>query len=336
MKKIFITWGIVLAVFANMVCSFAWFTDYDSRTLQFKTGIFAKPYLMAGEDFNEKTSPVKSQVTSVEFMKSIPDLSAYETDKTKFDVSKEQDKSVMAWVDGTAMYIGGRGGIIADASCNYLFSNYEKVTKIQFKGLLDTSETTSARGMLLSCMALQEVDLNTLVTDNIRDFQLMLANCISIQSVDISAWNVSNAENMYGMLMDCRSIYDLKLGVKHAEKVKTFENMLRNCGVYMNVDFSKFYTRDATNYNGMFLNTRIYELDLSGFQMTENATLSQMFGYTNVLSTVYASSNWSEIVKVPSIPFWRCGLTTSSGVEQEGIDMANYDTGYFTYKAYQP
>ena len=68
--------------------------------------------------------------------------------------------------------------------------------------------------------------------------------------------------------------------------------------------------------------------------MREDTTLSQMFAYSG-LGTVYASSNWSEVVKVDSLPFWYCAnLTNSTVSDYEGVDMANFDGGYLTYKAY--
>ena len=71
---------------------------------------------------------------------------------TKFDVSKEQDGSVIAWVDeNSTMYIGGRGGIIADQSLNTMFSYYTSVKEVIFKKVLNTKDSISARNMFLSC-----------------------------------------------------------------------------------------------------------------------------------------------------------------------------------------
>ena len=82
-----------------------------------------------------------------------------------------------------------------------------------------------------------------------------------------------------------------------------------------------------------FLHSSIQELDLSGFKMREDSNLSQMFGYMDTLDKVYVSENWSETVKTDCLPFWMCtGLTHNWLSEQEGIDWANYETGYFTYK----
>ena len=267
-------------------------------------------------------------------MDAIPDLTDYKMGMNKFDVSKEQDGSVMAWVDNTTeMYIGGKGGIIADQSLNTMFSYYTSVESITFKKVLDTKDSTSAYNMFLSCENMVETDVDNLDTGKIQYFQFMFANCLDIRELDISSWNVESAENMSGMFANDKSLQNVYLGTKHAEKVKTFENMYKDCGNLSHLDLSYFYTRDAVNYKGMFKDCLLIELDLSGFKMREDANLSQMFGYMNTLDTVYVSENWSDIVKTDCLPFWMCrGLTGSVVSEQEGIDMANYETGYFTFK----
>lgn len=62
-KKILLFLAVVmLYLTANMSGVFAWFTAYDSKELTVTSGVFVKPYLVSGEEFNEITSPVKSTV----------------------------------------------------------------------------------------------------------------------------------------------------------------------------------------------------------------------------------------------------------------------------------
>ena len=124
---------VTLLVFAVMISTqsaFAWFTAYTETELSVTSGSFARPYLMAGEDFNRTTSPVKYGIETAVFVDYIPELDGYTYGVDKFDVSKQQDFTVIAWVDGTKMYIGGEGGIIADASLNDMFSYYTSLKKI--------------------------------------------------------------------------------------------------------------------------------------------------------------------------------------------------------------
>lgn len=333
-KFLYVVAMLILLFTLNITKTFAWFTASNSIELSATSGTWIRPYLVSGEEFNSITSPVKADIKTVEFMSTIPDLTNYKMGINKFDVSKEKDGSVMAWVENTTeMYIGGRGGIIADQSLNTMFSYYTSVESITFKNVLDTRDTTSAYNMFLSCVKLLTTDVNKLDTGNIQNFQFMFANCVSMKELDISSWNVESAINMSGMFVNDKELYTIKLGTKHAEKVKTFENMFKDCPTIAFLNLSHFYTRDAVNYKGMFKDSRVQELDLSGFKMRADANLSQMFGYMYSLNKVYVSENWSDIVKTDCLPFWMCrGLTGSTVSEQEGLDMANYDTGYFTFK----
>lgn len=326
---------LMLAVTASMQNAFALFTAYTEKELSVTSGKFSRPYLMAGEDFNRTTSPVKSGIETAVFVDYIPELDGYTYGVDKFDVSKQQDFTVIAWVVGTKMYIGGEGGIVADPSLNDMFSYYTSLKSVTFDKVLDTSPSTSARRMFLSCTSLTTVDLNNITTGGITNFQLMFGNCTAIRNVDITSWDVGKAENMSGMFLNCNYLMKAEVGVKDARKVITFEGMFKDCNRLNTVDLSSMRTRDAVSYANMFSGCSfLRELDLSGFTMREDTTLSQMFAYSG-LGTVYASGNWSEVVKTDSLPFWHsANLTNSTVSDFEGVDMANYDNGYLTYKAY--
>jgi len=315
--------------------AYAWFTAYESIDLSVTSGMCARPYLMAGEDFNRTTSPVKSSIETAVFVDYIPDLEGYAYGVDKFDVSKQQDSTVIAWVDGTKMSIGGEGGIIADPSLNDMFSYYTSLKSVSFGKVLDTSPSTSARRMFLSCTSLATVDLGNITTQGITNFQLMFGNCTTVRNLDISSWDMGNAENLSGMFLDCDYLMKVVMGVKDVRKAVTFESMFKDCERLNTVDLSSMRTRDSVSYANMFSGcTFLRELDLSGFQMRGDTNLSQMFAYSG-LQKVYASSNWSEVVEVDCLPFWYCaGLTHSTVSDQEGVDMADCDDGYLTYKAY--
>lgn len=68
---------VTLLVFAVMISTqsaFAWFTAYTETELSVTSGSFARPYLMAGEDFNRTTSPVKYGIETAVFVDYIPML----------------------------------------------------------------------------------------------------------------------------------------------------------------------------------------------------------------------------------------------------------------------
>ena len=81
-KKILLFLAVVmLYLTANMSGVFAWFTAYDSKELTVTSGVFVKPYLVSGEEFNEITSKVHCQKSRV-----------YEYDSRLVGLQRRQNK----------------------------------------------------------------------------------------------------------------------------------------------------------------------------------------------------------------------------------------------------
>jgi len=114
--------------------------------------------------------------------------------------------------------------------------------------------------------------------------------------------------------------------------------MFQGCINLTSLDVSNFDTQNVTNMGGMFNGCiNLTSLDLSNFD-TQNVTdMRYMFAACRTLATIYASDKFvttacsedgemfSDCKKlvgaVPYDPNWI------------GKEMANYTTGYFTYKA---
>ena len=84
------------------------------------------------------TNLTEDAFTSVHFV----NLADYDlTDITYSDYSASGDGSVKAWVNGTELYIGGNGKIIAGESLAYAFYNGSNIDSIAGLGMFDTSNT---------------------------------------------------------------------------------------------------------------------------------------------------------------------------------------------------
>lgn len=130
--------------------------------------------MMSGPSFQTKIQSVKSTTTSIKFLNAIPDLSAV---SQKWDVSAAQDGRVMAWMDGTTMYIASNGVTRANARFEYTFRYFLKVSSIQFNNYLDTDNVVN----------MDELFYQT--GDSVR---------ISFFITGMNNWDVSNVESMYG------------------------------------------------------------------------------------------------------------------------------------------
>lgn len=140
-------------------------------------------------------------VTFLDSLKNAPD--------TAWDVSAEQNGSVMAWVEnGHDLYIAGEKGVTA-SSCKGLFCNYLNVESIQFNGCFFTNAATDMCDMFANCMKLSNVDAASLDTSNVQNMTDLFYFCSSLTQLDLSDWNVSNVKEAKKMFYCCSNLTDI-------------------------------------------------------------------------------------------------------------------------------
>ena len=113
--------------------------------------------------------------------------------------------------------------------------------------------------------------------------------------------------------------------------------MFDGCSALTTLDVSNFDTKNVTDMSNMFSGCRLTTLDLSNFD-TQNVTdMSWMFRYCSALTTIYASDKFVTTACDNDYDMF-VGCTNLVGAvpynnSKVGKEMANYTTGYFTYKA---
>ena len=197
-------------------------------------------------------------------------------ENTLWDVSEEQNGSIMAWYTTNSngsykVYIGSTGTIYANPNSSYLFSyigygsnctSAETITNIE---LLNTSTAT---------------DMNSMFT---------YTGHHSMTSLDLGDnFDTSNVTNMAAMFSQCgfNKMTRLDLGSKfNTSKVRDMSYMFGNTGQQKLSNFSlgnNFDTSNVTNMQGMFqyFGSKISSLDLGSKFDTSNVTnMYRMFKY---------------------------------------------------------
>ena len=229
-----------------------------------------------------------------------------------WNVSEDKENGeVLAWVvpnssDNTKydLYIGAKGGVIANIDSSFLFYNFQNVVNINFDDNFDTSNSTDMSRMFNNCTSLVSLDLSNFdtrnvtsmyamfcmwnidsdsvlennlssiifgknyVTSNVINMRSMFAGLIKLQNLDVSSFDTSNVTTMYHMFLDCHSLTEL--------------------------DLSNFDTSNVTNMESMFLSCKnLTELNLCSFNTKKVTNMKWMFQFTISLKNVYVSSNWS-------------------------------------------
>ena len=215
--------------------------------------------------FDGVTDVKEDEITGVHFV----DLTDYDlTDITCSDYSASSDGSVKAWMDGTELYIGGYGKIIAGSSLVYAFRTGGKINSITGFEMLDTSNVTDMSQMFQSCgnhSTEFTLDLgNNFNTSNVIRMKDMFYGC-GRESTKFTLnlgdnFDTSNVYDMSGLFHNCgynSTVFALDLGEKFdTSNVINMSDMFNGCGAKSTVftlDLGeKFDTSNVTNMKSMF------------------------------------------------------------------------------------
>lgn len=162
--------------------------------------------------------------------------------------------------------------------------------------------------------------------------------CNSLTSLDVSKFRTQNVTNMYGMFYGCSSLTSLDVSKFDTRNVTDMGFMFGGCTILTSPDVSSFNTANVTNMSSMFSDCDNFtSLDLSKFNTRNVTDMSYMFLCCNILTTIYASDKFvTTACSDDERMFSGCEKLVGAvpyDPNRIGKEMANYTTGYFTYKA---
>ena len=269
------------------------------------------PIMEDGRDFNNRMSDYKEKILTVTVLNSIdiPE-NVYQV----FDVSKDQNETVKAWLieneENTGvydLYIGGNEGVDIE-SCVKMFYEFSNCIKI---------------------------NLENLYTDKVRDFSGMFSFDTNLKEINLENIDTSKAVSMNGMFNKCKSLENLDVSNFDTSNVTNMSAMFFDCG-FTEIDLSNFNTNKVTSMNEMFRQCKLKELDLSSFDTSNLKRTDNMFYGSINLKTIYVSEKWNNSnVTLSTWMFNNCNnLVGKIAYDSTKVDIeyANYETGYFTYK----
>ena len=233
---------------------------------------------------------------------------------------------------------------------NIVLFNTSNVTKMfgMFQGCsslinldlssFDISKVTDMRYMFYNCSSLTELNLSSFNTSKVTSMQYMFGACSSLTKLDVSNFDTSNVTVMGGMFNGCSNLTILDLSSFNTSNVISTEQMFRGCVSLTILNISNFDTRNVTNMFYMFRDCKtLKSLDLTSFNTSKVTNMASMFGYCSSLKTIYISNIWSitSVTNGDSM-FYDCtslvGAVPFNSTKTD-ISMANYTTGYLTYKS---
>ena len=215
--------------------------------------------------------------------------------------------------------------------CNYL-TNIEGIENLNTENVIDMSY------MFYGCSALTTLDVSKFDTKNVTNMRYMFSSCRNLTTLDVSKFNTKNVTNMIYMFYGCSALTTLNLSNFNTQNVTNMKSMFDGCSALTTLDLSNFDTQNVEDMREMFYGcSALTTLDISSFD-THNVTyMDSMFEGCSALTTIYASENYvTTACRDDSNMFLGCTNLVGAVPYDEnkiGKEMANYTTGYFTYKA---
>ena len=218
-----------------------------------------------------------------------------------------------------------------------MFRNCKSLKKLNVSSF-NTSKVKYMSNMFQGCSSLTSLDLSNFDTSNVTAMASMFATCTNLTSLNLTSFNTSKVTNMQGMFYGCGSLTTLDLSNFNTSKVTLTNNMFYGCSNLTTLDLSSFNTSNVTNMNGMFYDcSSLVNLNLSSFNTSNVTNMYSMFAFCKNIKTIYVSDLWNTSNVNSSYLMFHSCTSLSGAVSYDNtktdISMANYTTGYLTYKS---
>ena len=228
---------------------------------------------------------------------------------------------------------------------NGMFWGCSSLASLDLK-TFNTSKVTDMNNMFAECSNITELDLSNFDTSNVTTmgnpysygYGGMFRNCKSLKKLNVSSFNTSKVKQMGNMFNGCKSLTSIDLSSFDTSNVVAMSSLFDGCSSLTNLNLSNFNTSKVTNMEWMFQGcTNLIALDLSSFDTSKVTTMYVMFFQCHNLKTIYVSDLWNVDNVTNSTNMFRY-CTSLVGVvpydsNKTDKTMANYTTGYLTYKS---
>ena len=262
-------------------------------------------------------------------------MQAHETlDELIFDVSANQDKSVMSYLvknEGASskytLYIQADGKIYAPKDCSYLFFSFFSLESIDGLEYFDTSNVTNMSNMFGWCEKLQVIDVSNFDTSEVVNMSGMFSVYGAYSTypllsdiVGLESFDTRNVTDMSLMFLGCRKITSLDLNNFDTSSVTNMSYMFNGCSSLISLDVSNFDTSSVTNMSYMFYGcSNLINLDISSFDTSNVSYMNYMFSHCSSLTSLDISNFDTSNVSDMRSMFDGCSNLTS-------LDLSNFDT----------
>ena len=189
----------------------------------------------------------RKEVRTVTFLDSLE-----EKPQQAQDVSYHEDGTVFAWLTPREdeyydLVVAAEGGINAKYACRKLFHGYYNLTQIAFNDAFHTDWADQMDLMFEYCHSLEELDLSTFETSDVKTMERMFVRCTSLKHLDLSSFDTTAVTNMSKMFEDCSSLEKLDVSSFDTSSVTNVSCMFASCTSLKGIYVSHFNFENVTD-----------------------------------------------------------------------------------------
>lgn len=259
-----------------------------------------------------------------------------------WNVSEDKENGeVLAWVvpnssDNTKydLYIGAKGGIIANEDSSNLFFNFQNIKEINFNNNFDTRNVTEMHNIFCDNWNLIKINFGeTFITSNVMDMSGMFARCYKLENIDLSNFNTRNVIDMNCMFWGCSTLSSLDISNFETTNVTNMSAMFRDCEKIISLDLVNFDTKNVTNMRFMFHGcSSLTTLDISSFNTSLVKDMEALFARCEKLQILDISNfNTSNVTNMRDMFSYNSNLTEIIGLDKINTSNVTNMIGMFNY-----
>ncbi|MBE7074114.1 MAG: BspA family leucine-rich repeat surface protein [Clostridiales bacterium] len=219
-----------------------------------------------------------------------------------------------------------------------VFYNGGDVNVIEGLSFVDVSDAKDESIKLYS-NGTQMFVLSNLKIELPEDCCLFFVDKDKVTTMKFNNVDTSNVVRMDYMFLGCTNLEVLDISEFNTSKVTTMAAMFCQCLKLSELDLTGFATENVTEIDQIFSGCKSLKVvDLSGFDTSKVATMFYMFADCFELETIYVGDKWSTSnLADRSYDIFRRNNKLVGAVafddSKTDASMANWETGYLTYKA---
>ena len=166
---------------------------------------------------------------------------------------------------------------------------------------------------------LVSVDLNGFDTSDVTDMQRMFMYDRMLQTIDLASLDTSKVENIDEMFLMCRTLKTLNLS--DFDSLTSMYRTFNCCGAGLCVDLNKFNTSKVTTMGGLFGQSSLTSLDVSGFDTSNVTNMCSMFEAATSGSITSLNLSNFNTSKVTDMAFM-----FSDCINLKTLDLSSFNT----------